>query len=82
MPMGTRERRDPGYRFALDVTLSRVGAVESQTHGIEVSKDSERVRIRLKDGAIVSDRNFMLSWCHPSVEDLTSQPCMSAKTIA
>jgi Ca-activated chloride channel family protein len=54
--------RDPGHRFALDVTLRGAGAVESPTHRLDVKREGERLRIRLHDGEVLPDRDCVLSW--------------------
>ncbi len=54
--------RDPGHRFALDLTLRGAVAVSSPTHPLEVARDLGRARIRLRDGEVVPDRDCVVTW--------------------
>src|SRR5437899_2281017 len=54
--------RDPGHRFALDLTLSGVGPVSSTTHALDLAVQDDRVRVRLRDGEVVPDRDCVLTW--------------------
>src|SRR5262249_28562633 len=51
--------RDPGHRFALDVVLRAADAVESPTHPLEVTREGDRRRVRLRDGEVTPDRDFV-----------------------
>jgi Ca-activated chloride channel family protein len=57
--------RDPGHRFALDLTFLRTGPISSDTHEIEVTEDGEVARVRLRDGEVLPDRDCLLTWCPP-----------------
>ncbi len=50
--------RDPGHRFALDLTFSDADRVSSGTHPLAV----EGGRVRLRDGEVVPDRDCVLTW--------------------
>lgn len=50
--------RDPGHRFALNLTVRGTDHVSSPTHNLEVSGE----RIRLKDGEVLPDRDCVLTW--------------------
>jgi len=64
--------RDPGHRFAMDVLVRCAGAVQSPTHALDLSPEGEAVRVRLRDGEVVPDRDCVLSW-RPS---LSEQPVL------
>ncbi|HKB01369.1 MAG TPA: VIT domain-containing protein [Gemmataceae bacterium] len=50
--------RDPGHRFALDLTVRGAAQVTSPTHTLAV--DGERIRLR--DGEVIPDRDCVLTW--------------------
>lgn len=50
--------RDPGHRFALDLTFSGAERVASVTHALAV----EGERVRLRDGEVIPDRDCVLTW--------------------
>ncbi len=59
--------RDPGHRFALDLTLRGVGAVESDTHQlntdrVSTAQDGDGIRVTLRDGEVIPDRDCLLNW--------------------
>ena len=54
--------RDPGHRFALDLAVRGADAVESPTHPLEVARDGDRRRVRLRDGEVLPDRDCVLTW--------------------
>ena len=54
--------RDPGHRFSLDVTLDGADSVASDTHELEASEVDDEVRVRLREGEVVPDRDCVLSW--------------------
>jgi Ca-activated chloride channel family protein len=56
--------RDPGHRFALDLRLRDVGDIASPTHRIDILLDErEHDRcIQLRDGEVIPDRDFVLTW--------------------
>ncbi|NIN67275.1 MAG: VWA domain-containing protein [Anaerolineae bacterium] len=54
--------RDPGHRFALDVVVRGAGAVASDTHELAVAEEGEGLRVQLKDGEVIPDRDCVLSW--------------------
>jgi Ca-activated chloride channel family protein len=55
--------RDPGHRFALNLTVRGADRIASPTHPLQV--DGERVR--LKDGEVVPDRDCVITW-RPAAE--------------
>ena len=63
--------RDPGHRFALDVRLRDAGQVTSVTHDLEVSAADGTAdwRVRLGDGEVIPDRDFVLSWTPDQDDD-------------
>ncbi len=61
--------RDPGHRFAMDVTIRQCGSVESATHKLEVTRDGETCRVRLRDGEVLPDRDCVVSWRATQVQD-------------
>ncbi|MGH6629017.1 MAG: VIT domain-containing protein, partial [Burkholderiales bacterium] len=54
--------RDPGHRFALDLTLRGAGAVESNTHQLNTAQDGDGIRVTLRDGEVIPDRDCVLLW--------------------
>jgi Ca-activated chloride channel family protein len=54
--------RDPGHRFSLDLTLRGAGAVDSRTHPLEVERQGDRLRVHLRGGEVVPDRDCVLTW--------------------
>ncbi len=54
--------RDPGHRFALDLTLRGAGAVESNTHSLNTTQDGDGVRVTLRDGEVIPDRDCVVHW--------------------
>lgn len=58
--------RDPGHRFALDLVVRGAATVESGTHQIAVSdedvEDDGGVRVRLREGEVIPDRDCVLTW--------------------
>jgi Ca-activated chloride channel family protein len=63
--------RDPGHRFALDLLLRGAGQVSSPTHPLDVSVEGEAEgqRVRLKEGRVIPDRDFVLDWTPRQQED-------------
>ena len=64
--------RDPGHRFSLDLTLRGAGSVESDTHKLDLEQDQDGMRVRLKDGPVIPDRDCVLSWRPPAEQDRPS----------
>jgi Ca-activated chloride channel family protein len=60
--------RDPGHRFSLDLTLSGVGSVSSETHQLKADELDGAVRVQLSEGEVIPDRDCVLSW-RPTQED-------------
>lgn len=56
--------RDPGHRFALDVTFSDSEHIASNTHAITV----EDGRVRLRDGEVLPDRDCVITWKPIAIE--------------
>jgi Ca-activated chloride channel family protein len=56
--------RDPGHRFSLDLTFHGAFTVESATHRLNVTEEEYCMRVRLRDGEVIPDRDCVLSW-HP-----------------
>lgn len=54
--------RDPGHRFSLNVNVRGAESVESNTHQLKVAEESDGVRVRLRDGEVMPDRDCVLSW--------------------
>lgn len=63
--------RDPGHRFALDLTLAGATQPHSLTHQLQLSSldshsqdegDVTGLRIQLAAGEVVPDRDFVLAW--------------------
>lgn len=54
--------RDPGHRFALDLTIREAGDVASPMHPLALSSDDDTVRVRLRDGEVLPDRDCVLTW--------------------
>ncbi len=54
--------RDPGHRFALDLSVQGADQVSSSTHLLKVTREGERRRVWLKDGEVVPDRDYVLAW--------------------
>ena len=50
--------RDPGHRFALDLTFSDADRIASNTHALAV----EGGRARLRDGEVIPDRDCVITW--------------------
>ena len=50
--------RDPGHRFALDLTFSDADRIASATHALAVDGN----RVRLRDGEVIPDRDCVLTW--------------------
>jgi Ca-activated chloride channel family protein len=54
--------RDPGHRFAMDLTIRQCASVESATHQFDVTREGDTSRIRLRGGEVLPDRDCVLSW--------------------
>ena len=54
--------RDPGHRFALDLTLDAAEGASSPTHTLNVDAAEGRLRVTLRDGEVVPDRDCVLTW--------------------
>ncbi|HWE63007.1 MAG TPA: VIT domain-containing protein [Chloroflexota bacterium] len=54
--------RDPGHLFTLDLSLQGAGAARSATHALQITREDDALRVRLRDGHVVPDRDFVLSW--------------------
>ncbi|HXG13459.1 MAG TPA: VIT domain-containing protein [Gemmataceae bacterium] len=54
--------RDPGHRFSLDLGLCGAGTVQSPTHRLDVTREGQRLRVRLQEGEVLPDRDCVLSW--------------------
>lgn len=50
--------RDPGHRFALDLTFTGASQIASSTHALGVDGD----RVRLRDGEVIPDRDCVVTW--------------------
>lgn len=50
--------RDPGHRFALDLTVHEGEHVRSGTHALAVEGD----RVRLREGEVIPDRDCVITW--------------------
>src|SRR5262249_23508778 len=56
--------RDPGHRFALDLTFADAERIASSTHALAV----EGGHVRLRDGEVIPDRDCVLTWTATSDE--------------
>jgi Ca-activated chloride channel family protein len=65
--------RDPGHRFALDLTFADADRIASPTHALAVGGD----RVRLRDGDVIPDRDCVLTWCAAAAE---SRPALRVWT--
>lgn len=54
--------RDPGHRFALDLSLRGASAVESHTHSLNTIQADDGIRVTLRDGEVIPDRDCVLTW--------------------
>ena len=54
--------RDPGHRFTLDLTVDAAEGAASPTHSLSVDATEGRLRIRLRDGEVLPDRDCVLTW--------------------
>lgn len=64
--------RDPGHRFALDLRLRDARDVRSVTHQLDVTSDGpdgDERRVRLREGDVLPDRDFVLTWRPEQAED-------------
>jgi Ca-activated chloride channel family protein len=50
--------RDPGHRFALDLTFADASSIASSTHTLAVDGG----RVKLRDGDVIPDRDCVLTW--------------------
>jgi len=56
-------RRDPGYRFAMDILVQNAAGVSSATHALETAPEAGgSLRVRLREGEVVPDRDCVLAW--------------------
>ena len=55
--------RDPGHRFALDVTFEQCSQVRSVTHALDTQDVGDgKQRVSLQDGDVLPDRDLLLAW--------------------
>ena len=60
--------RDPGHRFALDVTLAGAASASSATHELATTPVEGGLRVQLAAGEVVPDRDLVLSWQLPQAD--------------
>ena len=60
--------RDPGHRFALDLSLRGVEAATSPTHVLATTAEAAGLRLRLEGGEVLPDRDFVLAWRPRQIE--------------
>lgn len=60
--------RDPGHRFALDVTLAGAASASSATHELATTPVEDGLRVQLAAGEVVPDRDLVLSWQLPQAD--------------
>src|SRR5262249_38607130 len=60
--------RDPGHRFALDLRVTGAATVESPTHPLEVGREPDGLRVCLRDGEVLPDRDCVLTWRPDAVD--------------
>ncbi|HEV8003196.1 MAG TPA: VIT domain-containing protein [Planctomycetaceae bacterium] len=61
--------RDPGHRFAIELKILQCGSVDSPTHKLDVAREGEGCRVRLRDGAVLPDRDCILRWRSAQPQD-------------
>lgn len=66
--------RDPGHRFALDLTFRAASAIASPTHALAVTAEGATRRVALRDGAVLPDRDCVIAW-RPAREE--ARPTLS-----
>ena len=73
--------RDPGHRFSLNLTLPDAGEIRSHTHSLEVRREAASdpllpatSYVRLAQGEVVPDRDFVLIWRADDGGAAQSQP--------
>jgi Ca-activated chloride channel homolog len=54
--------RDPGHRFSLNLVFDGASEVDSPTHELEVRSEGTALRVQLRDGEVIPDRDCVLSW--------------------
>jgi Ca-activated chloride channel homolog len=54
--------RDPGHRFTLDLAIRGAANISSPTHRLDMLQETDRKRVRLKDGEVIPDRDCVLTW--------------------
>jgi Ca-activated chloride channel family protein len=57
--------RDPGHRFSLDLRFPDGGSASSPTHALAKETEDGEMRVRLKDGEVLPDRDCVLKWKPP-----------------
>ncbi|MGQ9712988.1 MAG: VIT domain-containing protein [Desulfotomaculales bacterium] len=68
-----RLMRDPRHRFTLDLKVYGAGDVRSSTHQLAVSPEGGFVRVRLRNGEVIPDRDCVLFWQPRQHRD---RPCL------
>ena len=54
--------RDPGHRFALDLTIHQVDEAYSPTHKLDLKRNGNHLNVTLYDGEVLPDRDCVLRW--------------------
>lgn len=54
--------RDPGHRFALELTIRDVATVTSSTHALALETRDGATSVRLQDSEVAPDRDCVLAW--------------------
>jgi Ca-activated chloride channel homolog len=67
--------RDPGHRFALDLTVVGAGEITSPTHALTVTPADAGQHVALADGEILPDRDCIVTWSLPAGDE---QPFLTA----
>jgi Ca-activated chloride channel homolog len=57
--------RDPGHRFALNVSFAGAATVESDTHDLLLAQEGQCLRVRLRAGEVTPDWDCVLCWPCP-----------------
>lgn len=65
--------RDPGHRFALDVEVIGPVTVASPTHPLALETTRDGVRVQLRDGDVMPDRDCVVVW---RPEQAADQPAL------
>jgi Ca-activated chloride channel family protein len=54
--------RDPGHLFLMDLRILGAVAVQSATHPLQPTAEDDAIRVQLRGGHVVPDRDLVLEW--------------------